>query len=47
MTVLDWSCTGKNFLSLFDSEEVTKNEKMIHAWPGKLSEYLKAIRDSL
>lgn len=44
--VIDWSRTGKSFLHLFEAENVTKDQHMIHAWPGKTAPYLKAIREA-
>ena len=43
---IDWFGTGKNFISLFESENVTKWEHGIHAWgKEKAIEYLSKIRN--
>jgi len=44
--VLDWSDAKKNYQSLFEKEDTTKNQTMIHAWGyNKLTEYLKRIKE--
>ncbi|MBI2121911.1 MAG: hypothetical protein HYT98_02205 [Candidatus Sungbacteria bacterium] len=45
---IDWKATGKNFLPLFDDQDVTKDNHLIHAWGyEKATEYFTRIKGFL
>lgn len=45
--VLDWSRTGRNLEHVFAEERATKDEHMIHAYPGDIVRLLTKIREAL